>query len=275
MTGPTTSRSSGEWSWRGRGKPRPVAPGLVDRYGDRAGDGDRGRSGEASWETSDWKAKKSSWPSARWESAVKHRHKESWPTLWGWWSRSSGGWYGRAATQGGLPVGLRASQVYTLPPFTAAEIAGFKVEAGRQIAAQAAADGGGVGPVNAVGAVGAPVVLPVAGQVAQAVLSAGAGGAATSAVTFEPDTLYWLAAETLEDISYGDPMSNALAAAADGAKAIHLLPSGRSLFVVCCRGRDPSLGKFKGCSGQECAVYGELEHVRAKDGEMVHRLFGE
>ena len=176
---------------------------------------------------------------------------------------------------GGLPVGLRASQVYTLPPFTAAEIAGFKVEAGRQIAAQAAADGGGVGPVNAVGAVGAPVVLPVAGQVAQAVLSAGAGGAATSAVTFEPDTLYWLAAEALEDISYGDPMANVLAAAADGAKAIHLLPSGRSLFVVCCRGRDPSLGKFKGCSGQECAVYGELEHVRAKDGEMVHRLFGE
>ncbi|CAE7245230.1 unnamed protein product [Symbiodinium sp. CCMP2592] len=101
MTGPTTSRSSGEWSWRGRGKPRPVAPGLVDRYGDRAGDrGDRGRSSEASWETSDWKAKKSSWPSARWESAVKHRHKESWPTLWGWWSRSSGGWYGRSATQG-------------------------------------------------------------------------------------------------------------------------------------------------------------------------------
>ncbi|OLP79330.1 hypothetical protein AK812_SmicGene40392 [Symbiodinium microadriaticum] len=115
MTGPTTSRSSGEWSWRGRGKPRPVAPGLVDRYSAVSDRGDRdhyratGRPGEAAWETSDWKAKKSSWPSARWESAVKHRHKESWPTLWGWWSRSSGGWYGRSATQGSADCWQMAS----------------------------------------------------------------------------------------------------------------------------------------------------------------------
>ncbi|CAE7797631.1 unnamed protein product [Symbiodinium sp. CCMP2592] len=103
---------------------------------------------------------------------------------------------------GGLPVGLRASHVYTLPPFTAAEMAGFKAEAGRQIAAQAAADGGGAGLGNLAraGAVGAPAPLP---------------GGASNTVTFEPDVLYWLAAEAL-------PGGHQL----------------RSLFVICCRGRD-------------------------------------
>ncbi|CAE6921808.1 unnamed protein product [Symbiodinium sp. CCMP2592] len=119
---------------------------------------------------------------------------------------------------GGNPVGIRGASIYALPAFTAARLATFEREADALMAQEAAVPAGLP-----------PVVQPAAA--AAAALAPASGG------NFDAETLYWMAAEAVEDVKYGDAVANVGAFASEGAKAVHTLPSGASLFVQCIRGR--------------------------------------
>ena len=124
---------------------------------------------------------------------------------------------------GGLPAGLRASQVYTLPVFSAAETAAINSEADQVLADEQAA---------AVLVAAAPAVAAGAGAAGAAVV------AQPGPVIFDENTLYWVAAETLGAVKYGDAVAAVAAAASEGAKAVQRLAGGENLFVHCIRGRD-------------------------------------
>ena len=153
------------------------------------------------------------------------------------------------APGGGRPIGVRAGQIHALPAFTPAQLAGFQAEAARQITQELGA--GGVGPLLGGGAApaGAGVGVAVGGAAVAAAgvagpMVAGAGGGAAAAagaaagLVFDPDTLCWLAAESVAGFSFGDPVANVLAAAAEGVKIVHQLPGGVSIFLECCLGRN-------------------------------------
>ena len=118
---------------------------------------------------------------------------------------------------GGHPVGIRAANIYALPAFDAARMAGFEREADALVVRD------GVGPPGS-------LLAPVAN-------AAGAALAQTPSGGFDADALYWLAAESVEGLRFGDAVGNVGVAATEGAKAVHTLPSGLSVFVQCVRGR--------------------------------------
>ena len=90
----------------------------------------------------------------------------------------------------------------------------------------AARVGGGLPPAGGAGGAVAPIAAAPAMPVQ------------TGEMSYEADTLYWLAAESFEGVSFGDAIPGVIAAAVVGSKAVHTLPSGRAVFVECCYGRD-------------------------------------
>ena len=121
-----------------------------------------------------------------------------------------------------LPGGILPAQVYPLPAFTAAEVAALRVEAQRVLAMERAARGlvdravpAAAGAAPAVGAVPAAAGAPA---------------------TLHAGTLYWVAAEKVGDLRFGDVVHGVAAAPTDGAKAVHVLADGASVFVQCIDG---------------------------------------
>lgn len=108
-----------------------------------------------------------------------------------------------------LPPGILPAQVYPLPPFTPVEMAALRLEAQRVLAVERTARGLLDGPAAAV--------------------VADAGG-------LHAGTLYWVAAEKVGSVKFGDVVQHVAAIQADGAKAVHVLPDGASIFVQCIDG---------------------------------------
>ena len=55
-------------------------------------------------------------------------------------------------------------------------------------------------------------------------------------VTFDADTLYWIAAETVETACFGDAVAGLVVPAMTESNAVHTLVSGRPIFVGCMLG---------------------------------------
>jgi len=117
-----------------------------------------------------------------------------------------------------LPPGISAADVYALPVFTAAEIANLRTQGQAIAAAETAARGIGAGGL------GAPApAQPVA-------VAASAGDEILAG------QLYWVAAEQKGATKFGDRVQGVNDALVDGAKAVHILADGGSLFVECMYG---------------------------------------
>ena len=128
---------------------------------------------------------------------------------------------------GVLPAGIRVHQVYALPAFTAAEMAGFRAEAVAAAQTERAARGvAAAGAPVAGAAAAAPPALPVAGAVA----------AVDADAALIADQLYWVAAECAGGFRYGEVVNGVGVAAVLGAKAVHVSADGTSLFVECIQG---------------------------------------
>ena len=140
---------------------------------------------------------------------------------------------------GRVPRGVPAAHVYAFAPMSAAEYSRIVRDGRVEAAAERARRG-----VH----VGAPVAQEnaAAGPAGAAAVAAAAPGAMVPAgplqpggeAVYDPDTLYWLAAESLEGVGFGDAIPGVIAAAVAGAKAVHTFPSGRAVFVECVYGRD-------------------------------------
>ena len=117
-----------------------------------------------------------------------------------------------------LPDGVVGAEVYPLPVWNAAELSAIRAE-GQQLALQER---------NRRGGGQAGVVAPVA------------AGAAVAAPGGEDEhragQLKWLAAETIGAIRYGDSVQGVAAGLARGAKSVHAVPNGPTLFVECVDG---------------------------------------
>ena len=57
-----------------------------------------------------------------------------------------------------------------------------------------------------------------------------------SAVVRTPGVLQWLAAESVSSIQYGDPIQGVVALSVDGARSVHTMADGSSIFVQCVDG---------------------------------------
>lgn len=123
-----------------------------------------------------------------------------------------------------LPPGVQPNSVYALPVFSAADMAGYRAQAQREVAAYLAPGGGG-----GIGAAG--VVAPVA--IAAAPAAVPAGGVAASRVAGQ---LQWLAAETRGGYKFGEVVSGIATAVVEHARLVHVLPDGQSIFVQCVDG---------------------------------------
>ncbi|OLQ05790.1 hypothetical protein AK812_SmicGene10971 [Symbiodinium microadriaticum] len=108
------------------------------------------------------------------------------------------------------------------------EAAAERARRGVQVGAPVAQENAAAGPAGAGAVAAAAPGAMVPGGPLQP------GGEAV----YDPDTLYWLAAESLEGVSFGDAVPGVVAAAVAGAKAVHTFPSGRAVFVECVYGRD-------------------------------------
>lgn len=111
-----------------------------------------------------------------------------------------------------LPAGIAAAQVYPLPAFTATDVATIRGESLRVLAEERVARGLAVVPAAA------------------APLAAGGGMMAGS--------LYWVAAEAMGDVKFGDQVPGVAQPVVKGSKAVHTLGDGSSLFVECIDGGD-------------------------------------
>ena len=75
--------------------------------------------------------------------------------------------------------------------------------------------------------------------------SAAAGGQGAQPATVAPDQFYWVAAEGFDDVKFGDQVQGVTVVAVEGAKHVHVLPDGRSIFVQCVKGADIASFKLK------------------------------
>ena len=109
-----------------------------------------------------------------------------------------------------VPPGIAANSIYALPVFSAAELGALRQQAQAILAVERAARGL---DCQGAGAVGAPAADEVVnGQ------------------------LYWVAAEQKGTVKFGDRVSLVPDALVDGAKAVHTMPDGSSMFVQCMLG---------------------------------------
>lgn len=127
-----------------------------------------------------------------------------------------------------LPPGVQAAQVYTLPAWNAGDLAGIHDEARRLAVAERAQRGVAGGPVNPAG----PAAVAAGAQPA-AVAGVASGPIVPGARNLSAGVLYWLAAESIEGIRYGEIIDGIGAPLVLGSKIVHTLPDGRNLFCVC------------------------------------------
>ena len=120
-----------------------------------------------------------------------------------------------------LPPGVNPADVYALPAYSPADLAGFRAEAQRVVNAETAARRG---------------AAVVAAQPVAAVAPVGAAAVVLSAVVRTPGVLQWLAAESVPSIQYGDPIQGVVALSVDGARSVHTMADGSSIFVQCVDG---------------------------------------
>lgn len=120
------------------------------------------------------------------------------------------------AAPGVLPGGLNAGITYQLPAFSAAEMANLQRLAQQELAAERAVRGVGGG---------APLQAP-------------APAVSSSDKVFVKGTLYWIAAEKVGVFNYGDEVAGVVQAKSRGAKVVHDLGNGESIFVQCLDGED-------------------------------------
>ena len=109
-----------------------------------------------------------------------------------------------------LPAGIVAGAVYPLPAFTAAEMTALRDEGVRALAAERALRG-----------IAAPAAAPQPGP--------GPAG-------FVAGALFWVAAECIGEYKFGDQVPGVAANLVKGAKSIHTLADGSSMFVECIDG---------------------------------------
>lgn len=122
---------------------------------------------------------------------------------------------------GVLPPGVNPATVYSLPVFTPAQMAGFRAEAQREVAAALAWRGGaGV----------------VAGGVNQPALPGPMPAGQHPGANRTPGVLQWLAAEVRGGYKFGDVVQGVAAVATEDARAVHVLHDGVSIFVQCVDG---------------------------------------
>lgn len=127
-----------------------------------------------------------------------------------------------------LPPGVQAAQVYGLPAWNAADLSGIQDEARRLAAAERAQRGVGAGGGAAAGGGAVVALVPPA-----------AGGASSNSVAapgacnLVPGVLYWVAAESIEGIRYGEVVDGVGAPLVIGSKIVHTLHDGRQLFCEC------------------------------------------
>lgn len=124
-----------------------------------------------------------------------------------------------------LPPGVNPAQLYSLPGWNPGEVAAIKDE-GRRLAVQErglrAAPGGAVAAPPA----GAAAPLPVA-------VAADAVSVCPGASNLTPGVATWVAAEAIDGVRYGQVIDGVLAQAVIGAKTVHTMADGRSLFCMC------------------------------------------
>ena len=125
---------------------------------------------------------------------------------------------------GVLPPGIPAGQVYPLPAFDAGALAALRAVGTNVLNQERAARGLG-------------------GGVAAAPAAAAAGAAPAPVIV--ADQLYWIAAESLGKLKFGDQVQGVGAALVEGSKSIHTLADGSSLFVQCMKGSDVPAFKTK------------------------------
>ena len=109
-----------------------------------------------------------------------------------------------------LPAGIAAGAVYPLPAFTAAEMTALRDEGVRALAAERVLRG-----------IAAPAAAPQPGP--------GPAG-------FVAGALFWVAAECIGEYKFGDQVPGVAANLVKGAKSIHTLADGSSMFVKCIDG---------------------------------------
>jgi hypothetical protein len=122
-----------------------------------------------------------------------------------------------------LPPGVVAAEVYGLPAWDAATLAGIRAQATSEAAAEKARRGLGGGAL-----VPAQAVQPAA-PAAAASSEHGAPGARD----ISGDAGVWVAAETDHGFVYGQKVDGVTAVATISSKHLHPLPNGLSLFVMC------------------------------------------
>ena len=139
-----------------------------------------------------------------------------------------------------LPPGVQAGQVYALPAWAPDEMTAIRQEARQVAQVERAAMGVGQAVAPPVAAVaGARVVAPARED------SSRAPGAANLA----PGVLTWVAAEGIDGYKFGDSVEGVTAPLALGAKTVHTLGDGRSLFCICIN--DATAEEFN-CRAVQC-----------------------
>lgn len=108
-----------------------------------------------------------------------------------------------------LPNGINAADVYPLPVFTAAELGGLRVEAQRALREE---------------------------KLARGLIEGGCAGPGDQGSQWKPGTLYWIAAETVGDIRYGNAVGGVPDALVRDSRARHTLSDGQTIFVQCIDG---------------------------------------
>ena len=73
-------------------------------------------------------------------------------------------------------------------------------------------------------------------RTARGLLDGPAAAVVADAGGLHAGTLYWVAAEKVGSVKFGDVVQHVAATQADGAKAVHVLPDGASIFVQCIDG---------------------------------------
>ena len=133
---------------------------------------------------------------------------------------------------GALPAGVAAGQVYGLPAWGPNDVARLR-EAARRLADQERAGGPQpsepVLPAPQMGS--APPALQALGGHERVPPPVGSEGHAAG-------TLKWLAAEAEGGFAYGQDVLGVGAGMAKGAKVVHGLPTGSSIYVMCVDGAD-------------------------------------
>lgn len=126
---------------------------------------------------------------------------------------------------GRLPPGVVLAEVYGLPAWTPAEKANFRVLA----TAEATAERGRRGLAAAAAAAGPGAVAAAVAAVAAPAAAGGRPGIEEGSIV-QPT---WVAAEASGSVRYGQVIDHVLAAAVVGAKTVHMMADGSSIFCEC------------------------------------------